>query len=70
MHHFMMLHEASFAWTAAERGKFKEEYFPPVEMPVVPCTPWVEKNIPIPLGIFDGVCRIIKEKTDAEVYEP
>ena len=70
MHHFMMLHEKSFAWTASERGKFKEEFFPPVQMPVIPHTPWVEKNIPIPPGIFDEVCRIIKEKIEAEVYEP
>ena len=70
MHHFMTLHEKSFASTAEERGKFKEEYFPPVEMPVIPHTPWVEKYIPIPPGIFDEVCRIIKEKIDADVYEP
>ncbi len=70
MHHFMMQQEAAFAWNDDERGKFKDEYFPPVEMPVVPHTPWVEKNIPIPPGIFEEVCKVIKRKIDAGVYEP
>ncbi|KIK58421.1 hypothetical protein GYMLUDRAFT_171023, partial [Collybiopsis luxurians FD-317 M1] len=69
MHHFMMEHEDAFAWCDEERGKFKEEFFPPVEMQVVPHTPWVEKNIPIPPGIFEEVCKILKKKIDAGVYE-
>lgn len=32
--------------------------------------PWVLKNIPIPPGLFDKVCRIIKSKWDSGVYEP
>jgi hypothetical protein len=32
--------------------------------------PWVQKNIPIPPGIFEDVCAIIKQKIDAGVYEP
>ena len=70
MHHFMMLPEQAFAWTAEERGRFRHDFFPPVKMPVIPHTPWVERNIPIPPGIFEEVCRIIKEKIDAGVYEP
>ena len=32
--------------------------------------PWMEKNIPIPPGIYNEVCRVIKTKIDAGVYEP
>ncbi len=53
-----------------ERGHFKEEYFPPVMIPAVEHIPWIQKNIPIPPGIFDQVCKIIKTKIDTGVYEP
>jgi hypothetical protein len=39
-------------------------------MPVVEHTPWVYKNIPIPAGIYDEVCKIVQKKLDAGVYEP
>ena len=70
MHYFMMLHEDAFAWEVSERGHFREDFFPPVDMPVLPHTPWVERNIPIPPGIYNQVCKIIKEKIDTGVYEP
>ena len=70
MHHFMMVQEAGFAWTDEERGSFRHDFFPPVEIPVVEHEPWVEKNIPIPRGQFEEFCRIIKKKIDAGVYEP
>lgn len=70
MHHFMMLHEQAFAWDDSERGSFKPEFFPPVEIPVVAHQPWVQKNIPIPPGIYDEVCKMIRTKIDAGVYEP
>ena len=66
----MMLHEDGFAWNDSERGHFREDFFPPVEMPVVPHTPWVQRNIPIPPGIYDDVCKLIKKKLDAGVFEP
>ncbi len=37
---------------------------------MVPHIPWVLRNIPIPPGIYDKVCRIIKSKIDSDVYEP
>ena len=70
LHHFMMLHQDGFAWTDSERGHFREDFFPPVEMPVIPHTPWVMRNIPIPPGIYDEVCALIKRKLDAGVFEP
>ena len=70
LHHLMMLQEAGFAWEDKERGHFREDFFPPVDMPVVPHTPWVLKNIPIPPGLYDEVCAIIRKKIEAGVFEP
>ena len=67
VHHFMMLQNQGFAWDDSERGKFREDFFPLINIPVVP---WVLKNIPIPPGLYPKVCRIIKLKLDAGVYEP
>ena len=69
-HHFMMLQNQGFAWDNSERGRFREDFFPPVDIPVAPHKPWVLKNIPIPPGLYKEVCRIIKLKIDAGVYEP
>src|SRR5271156_4191715 len=51
-------------------GRHQEDFFPPIDIPVVPHKPWVLKNIPIPPGLYPEVCRIIKSKMDAGVYEP
>src|SRR5271154_2688597 len=69
MHHFMMLQNGSFAWEDQERGRFREDFFPPIDIPVVPHKPWVLKNIPIPPGLYPEICKIIKTKLDAGVYE-
>lgn len=70
LHHFMMLHQDGFAWDDSERGHFREDFFPPVDIPVIPHTPWVLRNIPIPPGIYDAVCKLLKRKIDAGVFEP
>ena len=70
MHHMMMLQEKGFAWNDQERGKIREDFFPPIDMPVVAHTPWVERNIPIPPGTYSEVCKAVKTKIDAGVYEP
>ena len=70
MHHFMMEQDLGFAGDDTERGSFREDFFPPIEMPVIPHKPWVLKNIPIPLGLYPKVCEVIKTKIDAGVYEP
>ena len=70
LHHFMMLHQDAFAWNDTERGHFREDFFPPIEIPVIPHIPWVERNIPIPPGIYDEVCKVIRKKIDAGVFEP
>jgi len=69
LHDFMCKQEKGFAWTDLERGRFRSDFFPPIEFPVVPHTPWVLRNIPIPPGIYDEVCRVIKKKLKAGVYE-
>ena len=69
MHHFMSLQNEGFAWDDSERGRFREDFFPPVMMPVVEHKPWVLRNMPIPPGIYDEVCKIIQTKIDAGVYE-
>src|SRR5882757_4368967 len=38
-------------------------------MPVVEHKPWVLRNMPIPPGIYEEVCKIIQTKIDAGVYE-
>ncbi len=70
VHHLMSVQEQGFAWSSAEAGTFREDFFPPVKFPVLPHEPWVERNIPIPPGIFEEVCKVIKTKIDAGVYEP
>ena len=69
MHHFMCLQNTGFAWDDAERGRFREDFFPPIVMLVIEHKPWVLRNMPIPPGIYDEVCKIIQTKLDAGVYE-
>ncbi len=70
MHHFMTVQEKAFTWEDSERGSFRRDFFPPIDIPVIEHTPWVLRNIPIPPGIYAEVCRMIKTKIDAGVYEP
>ena len=69
IHHFIALQNEGFAWDDSECGHFCEDFFPPVEIPVVAHMPWVEQNIPILPGIYNEVCWIICVKMDAGVYE-
>ena len=68
MHYFMMVHNDGFAWETSERGHFREDFFPPIDIPVVPHKPWVQRNIPIPPGLYDELCRLVKDKIDAGVF--
>src|SRR5882672_7427252 len=61
--------EAAIAWDPTKCGNFRKDYFEPVVIPTVEHIPWVERNIPIPPGIYDEVVRIIKEKIKVGVYE-
>ncbi|ESK81933.1 gag-pol polyprotein [Moniliophthora roreri MCA 2997] len=70
LHELIKSQEMAFAWNAAEGGNFRTDFFPLVKFPVLPHVLWVERDIPIPPGIYKEVCRIIKDKIDAGVYEP
>ena len=56
MHHFMSVQNTAFVWTESERRHFREDFFPPIEIPMVPHKPWAQHNIPIPPGIYEEVC--------------
>ena len=70
MHHFMCLQEAGFAWTDQEHGHFCKDFFPLIEIPTIPHKLWTQRNIPISPGIYEEVCKLIKRKLEAGVYEP
>jgi len=70
MHHFMCLQNQGFTWTDQERGHFRTDFFPAVEIPIIPHTPWVQKNILIPPGMYNEVCELIRRKMGAGIYEP
>jgi len=59
----------AFAWDDTEKGKFKEEYFSLVEIPMVAHILWVEKPFRIPPAIYKEVYKMIKRKIDAGVYK-
>ena len=60
LHHFISLQNEGFTWDNSKHGHFHEDFFPPIEIPIVVHTPWVERNIPIPPGIYNEVHRIIR----------
>ena len=53
----------------AECSHFREDFFPPVEMLTITHKPWAVCNIPIPPGIYDHVCCLLKCKIDTGVFE-
>ena len=69
MHWLVAEQNEAFAWDNTEWGKFKEEFFPPVEIPIVAHILWVEKLFRILPVIYKEVCKMIKRKIDAGVYE-
>src|SRR5712671_4554529 len=69
LHHVLKLNELGLAWTEAEKGRFRNEYFTPVKIPVIAHVPWAHRNLPIPPGILGDVIQIFKDKFAAGVYE-
>ena len=67
--HVLKLNELALAWTEAEKGRFRNEYFSPVKIPVIEHVPWAHKNLPIPPGILEEVIKIFKEKIASGMYE-
>ena len=68
--HILQLHQNAFVFEDSQRGTFREDYFSPYIIPVIPHEPWAYPNIPIPPGIRERVIELLKEKIEADVYEP
>ena len=68
--YILQIHQNAFVFEDSQLGSFREDYFSPYIMPVVPHVPWAFSNIPIPPGIKDKVVQLLKEKIEAGVYEP
>ena len=69
LHHILKLNELGLAWTEEEKGRFQDDYFSPVKIPVIEHIPWAHHNLQIPSSIVDEVIQIFKDKFAAGVYE-
>ena len=67
--HILKMNEMGLAWEEEEKGRFSDEYFSPVKIPVIEHIPWAHKNLPIPAGILNKVIKIFKDKTTVGVYK-
>ena len=67
--HILKTNEMGLAWEEEEKGRFSDEYFSPVKIPVIEHIPWAHKNLPIPAGILNKVIKIFKDKTTVGVYK-
>ena len=68
--HIMVLNENAIAFSDAERGMLRDEYFSPYIIPVVEHVPWIYPNIPIPHALKEQVMQILRDRKAAGVYEP
>ncbi|KAJ8580939.1 hypothetical protein M405DRAFT_887581, partial [Rhizopogon salebrosus TDB-379] len=46
--HVLLINEMALAWDETEKGRFRDDYFPPVIIPTIEHTPWVHRQPPIP----------------------
>ena len=70
MHHFMSVFEWGFAWNKRQKGRFCDDFFPLIKIPVIPHVPWALRNIPILPSIYNDVLKIIRDKIASGMYEP
>ena len=70
LHYFMMIHNDAFAWDTSGWGHFREDFFLPIDIPVIPHKPWVQQNMPIPPGMYNKLCKLVKQKLNTGVFEP
>ena len=70
IHQLVAQQNEAFAWEDSERGRFRADFFPDIEIPTIEHTPWVLKNIPIPPGMHERVMEFIRVKLRAGTYEP
>ena len=62
LHHFISLQNEGFNWDNSKCGHFCEDFFPPIKIPVIAHTPWVQWNILILLGIYDKVEKLFTRR--------
>jgi len=67
--YILKVNKLALAWTEEEKGRFHDEYFAPVKIPVIEHVPWADKNLPIPPGLLEEVIKIFWEKLAAGIYE-
>jgi hypothetical protein len=70
VYHLVKEQEECLSWIEEEKEEFRQDFFPPVCIPMVLHTPWVYKNIPIPPGLHDKLIKIIRDKIASGAYEP
>ncbi|XP_006456524.1 hypothetical protein AGABI2DRAFT_146341 [Agaricus bisporus var. bisporus H97] len=66
----LLMNEKGLAWDETEKGRFRDEYFSPVKIPVQEHVPWTRKSLPIPPGIREKVIDLVRKKVESGVYEP
>ncbi len=69
LQHILQLNKEGLAWTEAEHGRFKDEYFVPVKIPIIKHIPWAFQSVPIPPRIIEDVIQIFRDKFAAGVYK-
>ncbi|KZP27375.1 hypothetical protein FIBSPDRAFT_908976 [Athelia psychrophila] len=69
-HEVVRINEMSLAWDESEKGRFREDMFPPIRVPTIEHVPWNTPNLRIPTGNFEAVLKIIQDKVASGAYEP
>ncbi|KAG0701247.1 hypothetical protein DFH29DRAFT_1000435 [Suillus ampliporus] len=67
--HVLTNNELALAWDETEKGRFRDDYFPPVIIPTIEHIPWTHHQSSIPPGIKEEVIKLIKSKITSGVYE-
>ena len=69
-HEIVRLNEKALAWDETEKGRFREDYFPPIRIPTVEHVPWNVPVAPIGKGQLEEIAALIQEKIDSGAFEP
>ena len=56
--HIPKLNKKVLAWMEEEKGRFRDDYFSPIKIPIIEHVLWMHKNLPIPPGILPDVIKI------------
>jgi hypothetical protein len=65
----LRMNKMGLAWMEVKKGRFSDEYFTPVKIPVIEHTPWAHKNLPIPPRILHDIIKIFKNKSTTGIYK-